>query len=190
MTTNIHVQVGGFVTGAFGWRWTQWVILFGVAIALIVNVAMSETHKPSILRARASRLGIEGPYEPQRTRSEAVKYFATKTIIRPVEMIFTEPIVLAFDLYAAFAFGLLNAFYGAFSWVFETQYGFSIGITGLTYLGQAVGSLVSCGITCYISQVIWAEETTRLTKVNPAAKLPPERKLILAKIGALLLPIS
>ena len=190
MLTALLVQIGGFVTEQFGWRWTQWVILFGVAIVLAITLGMSETYKDTVLKRRATRLGIEGPPEPQRTRFEAFKYFATKTVIRPVDMLFTEPIVTCFDVYAAFAFGLLNAFYGAFSWVYETQYGFSIEITGLTYLGQAVGSLVSLGIMVYISQVLWAKETRRLQENNQEAKLPPERKLILAKIGALLLPAS
>jgi hypothetical protein len=33
-------------------------------------------------------------------------------------MMFTEPIVTFFDIYNAFNFGLLNAFFAAFSWVF------------------------------------------------------------------------
>ena len=173
-----------------GWRWTQWVILFGVAVVLLITLGMSETYKDTILKHRAMRLGIEGPPVPERTRADAFKYFATKTVIRPVYMLFTEPIVTCFDLYVAFAFGLLNAFYGAFSWVFETQYGFSIKVTGLTYLGQAVGSIVSLGIMAYISQVIWAKDLRRLQETSREAKLPPERKLILAKIGALLLPVS
>ena len=34
------------------------------------------------------------------------------------DMMFTEPIVTLFDIYNAFNFGLLNAFFAAFSWVY------------------------------------------------------------------------
>jgi hypothetical protein len=90
-------------------------MLFGVVIVLVINLGMSETYKHPIFKARARHLTVEGPFEPVRTHTETFKYFTTKTIIRPIVMMFTEPIVLSFDIYAAFAFRLLNAFYGAFS---------------------------------------------------------------------------
>ena len=46
-----------------------------------------------------------------------MKQFVTKTVSRPIYMMFTEPIVTFFDIYNAFNFGLLNAFFAAFSWV-------------------------------------------------------------------------
>lgn len=184
------LQIGGFVTEKRDWPWTQWVMLFGVAIVLAITVFMKETYKPSILKARAKRLGIPGPVEPQRTRAEFFAYFAGKTLVRPIKMLLTEPIVTLFDIYTAFTFGLLNAFFAAFSYVFEHTYRFNLGSTGLTYLGQAVGSIFGLAIILYFSQYRWAVETKKLVEADPEARYPPERKLIIAKIGAPLLPLS
>lgn len=90
--------IGGFVVNHRGWRWTQWTILFGLVIVLATTLGMSETYKKSILKARAKKLGIEGPPEPERSAMETLKFFATKTVVRPMHMLFTEPIVTAFDV--------------------------------------------------------------------------------------------
>lgn len=185
----LTLKIGGFVTEKRGWRWTQWVILIGLAIVLSVTLGANETYKLVILKARGKRLGIEGPREPQRTRAEYAKYFVTKTVIRPIYMLFTEPIVACFDIYSAFTFGLLNAFFAAFSYVYENTYHFDIGSTGLTYLAQAIGSIVGFLIVLYFSRR-WSAHTKRLRDANPEARLPPEEKLIIAKIGAILLPVS
>lgn len=109
--------VGGYVTEAKSWRWTQWVILFGLAFAFILTLPMSESYKSVLLKRRAKKLGIEPPPEFKTSASQNLKHFVSKTISRPISMMFTEPIVALFDIYNAFNFGLLNAFFAAFSWV-------------------------------------------------------------------------
>ena len=52
--------IGGFVTETRGWRWTQWVIAFGIAIVFAIVLGMSETYKKTILENRAKKLGIPG----------------------------------------------------------------------------------------------------------------------------------
>lgn len=78
---------------------------------------MSESYKLVLLRRRAKKLGIEPPPEMKSSPLQNAKYFVTKTISRPIYMMFTEPIVGLFDLYNAFNFGLLNGFFAAFPWV-------------------------------------------------------------------------
>ena len=95
-------------------------ICFGIVITFAITLGMSETYKKTILQQRAKKLGIPGPEAPDRTFGQTVKFFATKTVTRPVHMLLTEPIVGLFDLYVAFNFGLLNAFFAAFSWVSKT----------------------------------------------------------------------
>ena len=180
--------IGGYVTVNRNWRWTQWVLLMGLAIVFAITLGMSETYKKVILQHRAKKLGIPGPPGQEGTITQQVKFFATKTIVRPLHMLCTEPIVTLFDIYVAFNFGLLNAFFAAFSWVFENVYGFRLGPTGLTYLGQTVGSMVGLAIMLYVYKYTWAPQTQRLKAEGQ--KVPPERRLIIAKLGAPLIPIS
>ena len=106
------------MTEAESWRWTQWVILFGLAIAFVLTCFMDESYKLVILRRRAKRLGIRPAEDSKKSAASNIKYFLTKTISRPIYMMCTEPIVTFFDIYNAFNFGLLNAFFAAFSWVY------------------------------------------------------------------------
>ena len=78
---------------------------------------MSESYKAVLLRRRAKRRGADSAPELKSSVLDNLKFFVTKTISRPIYMMFTEPIVGLFDLYNAFNFGLLNAFFAAFSWV-------------------------------------------------------------------------
>ena len=82
-----------------------------------MTLFMSETYKSVILRRRAKRRGLEDADEPKPTALQATRTFMTRTISRPIYMMLTEPIVTLFDIYNAFNFGLLNAFFAAFSWV-------------------------------------------------------------------------
>nr|POE99415.1 polyamine transporter 4 [Quercus suber] len=182
--------IGGYVTVNQGWRWTQWVILFGLAFVLVLTLGMSETYKKKILQSRAKKFNIPGPPEPERSKIETAKFFLTKTVTRPISMFCTEPIVTLFDIYVAFNFGLLNAFFAAFAWVFKTRYNFGLGTVGLTYLGQAVGSLFGLAIMLYITQIHWKRLARNAKQQDQDAKLEPESRLLMAKIGAPLLPIS
>jgi MFS family permease len=109
--------IGGYVTESKSWRWTQWVILFGLVVALSLTLFMSESYKTVLLKRRAKKLGIEPPPELKLSAIQSMQYFVTKTITRPIHMMLTEPIVGLFDVYNAFNFGLLNAFFAAFPWV-------------------------------------------------------------------------
>ena len=149
---------------------------------------MSETYKSVILKHRAKRLRVAGPPETKVPPTERLKLFVTKTISRPIYMMTTEPIVMLFDIYNAFNFGLLNAFFAAFSWVFKKQYHFGLVATGLTYVGQAVGSIAGLLIMLYIYYYYWAKESERAKQDDRNAKMSPDKRLIIAKIAAPLLP--
>jgi hypothetical protein len=78
---------------------------------------MSESYKSVLLKRRGKKLGIHPSADLKPSAFDNMKYFVTRTITRPIYMMFTEPIVTLFDIYNAFNFGLLNAFFAAFSWV-------------------------------------------------------------------------
>lgn len=182
--------VGGYTTTFKSWRWTQWSILFGLSVVFVMTITQSETYKAVILRKRARRRGLAGDSGTSGTRNDQIKIFLTKTVLRPLHMMTTEPIVAAFDIYVAFNFGLLNAFFAAFPWVFERQYGFGLGAIGLTYLGQAVGSLVGLVIMLYVYSRYWAKEIAKAKKQDSTGKMAPEKRLIIAKIGAPMMSIG
>lgn len=100
---------------------------------------MSETYK-RVNDRRVSSKGAESTTETVTSTLNAD--FFKRVLLRPLHMLGTEIIVLLLDLYIAVNFGLLNGFFAAFPYVFETQYEFRVQEVGLTFLGQAVGSLL------------------------------------------------
>ena len=73
---------------------------------------------------------------------------------------------------------------------FENVYGFGIGATGLTYLGQAVGSIVGMFIILYVYYFNWTKESDRVKQGDGSASMAPEKRLVIAKIGAPMFPVS
>ncbi|KAL9082649.1 MAG: hypothetical protein Q9165_008832 [Trypethelium subeluteriae] len=139
------------------------------------------------------------------------RYFLTKTIIRPVHMLFTEPIVGFVCLYASFQFALLYTFVVASPHIFQTTYGFSLGTQGLTFLGFIVGVSLSTIPIIAFDRLLYQRKFAQFThrhagtpvppscpsadSTNPTnpittSDFPPEHRLYSPMLGSLLLPLG
>lgn len=66
-----------------------------------------------------------------------------RAIVRPTKLLTLSPIVLLLSLMCAFMLGLLFLLFTTFPAVFEEQYHFSTGKSGLSYLGIGIGMIIS-----------------------------------------------
>lgn len=64
------------------------------------------------------------------------------TLIRPAKMLVFSPIILLLSLFMAVVYGYLYLLFTTFPVVFGQYYHFSIGITGVVYLGLGVGNII------------------------------------------------
>ena len=132
--------IGGYaVQNQRDWRWTMWVLIIMSGPAWLATLPMKETYAKVILKKRAIKRGL--PMPPKPPAREAIKMLMLVTLLRPLHMLFLEPIVAWMSLYVAFAFGILFGFFDAFPYVFGNVYHFTGGQTGLSYLGIMVGVL-------------------------------------------------
>ncbi|CAN9180815.1 unnamed protein product [Alternaria alternata] len=191
--------LGAVVTQTRGWRWTSWLILFFTIILVIAPAPFfRESYKPVLLRRRAKKRNLPLPRSPTEGMSlpKVVSTYATKTLTRPMHMLLTEPIVATFNTYSAFNFGLLYAFFAAFPYVFETEYGFDSISTGLTFLGLGVGVIVAtvCIVSFsklfYLPRVRKAVAEKRPAPAFATSRLAPEKRLPLAFAGGPILTIG
>ncbi|CAG7924132.1 unnamed protein product [Penicillium olsonii] len=142
--------VGGFIASShLGWRWT----LYIPAILSLVNGAVSaiflkETFPPCLLVAKAVRIRNESGNWGIHARQEKVEVdfssLAEKYFMRPLKLLFMEPIILVVSLYMSFIYGLVYALLEAYPYVFETVYGMSPGIAGLMFIGLIIGVGLAC----------------------------------------------
>ncbi|KZT66127.1 MFS general substrate transporter [Daedalea quercina L-15889] len=180
--------VGGFVGENIGWRWIIWVNMILAGVVTIFCCTMPETYAPAILKRRAARLRQETGDPTFTTEQELFKRplsdIITETLIRPFQMLATEPILLLMSLYVALIYGLLYAFFFSFPVVFSEGYGFDDGHTGLTFISVLIGLLLALFVTPRI------EKNYQKRAAAKGGKADPEDRLVGMMIGCWFVPVS
>ena len=105
------------------------------------------------------------------------------TLVRPIKMLIYSPIILLLSLFMAVVYGYLYLLFTTFPVVFGEYYHFSIGITGLVYLGLGVGNMVGLVIFGVFSDKV-------LLAKAASGELKPEYRLIPMVWTAVTLPIG
>ncbi|KAJ9144272.1 MFS transporter [Pleurostoma richardsiae] len=182
--------VGGFAAQAKGWKWPIWELMWLSGFALLMFVfLLPETSATNILYRRTRRLrkltGNEKLIsEPELAGKDMkVKDIAMMVLVRPFTLLFTEPIVLALNMYIALIYGLLYIWFESFPIVFIQIYGFNLGMEGLAFLGILVGFAVVLG------PFVWYHHKYIEPKFNDNGELRPELRLPPSFVGAFAIPI-
>jgi len=109
------------------------------------------------------------------------------SILRPLELLVLDPIVLLMCLYMAVIFGILYIYFGAYPVIFTLIRGWKTGPSGLAFLGIGFGVLLSIGSSAYSNKLY----STLVAKHNVEQNgLFPEARLPLACIAAIAAPGS
>lgn len=178
--------VGGFITESrLGWRWTQYISAFFGVLTLILDVFLyEESYLPMVLVAKARRLRRQtGNWAIHAKAEQQVldfKSIVTKTISRPLVMLFTEPACFFVCLYVAFIYGILYMLLEAFPIIFITSphgYQMSPAIGELPYLGTLVGM-----VFCTVYLVACEPRYLRISKQHGCKPVPS------ARLDAMVLP--
>jgi multidrug resistance protein len=184
--------LGAAVSQTRGWRWTSWLILFFTIVLVIAPAPFYvESYKPVLLRKRARQRGSPLPRSPTEGLSwqKVLSTYISKTLTRPMHMLLTEPIIAAFNVYSAFNFGLLYAFFAAFPYVFESEFGFDSLSTGLTFLSLGVGVILGAIAILTFSNGYYKPFVRKAVANNEpkpsfaTSRIPPEKRLPLAMVG-------
>lgn len=186
--------IGGYVAENKGWKWTLWVNLMAAGAILFPVLLIPETYKPTILRARAKKRGITLK-KPQGSAADTIKVIIFITLLTPMKMLVTEPIVMVFSIYTAFVFAVLFGFFEAYPVIFRGVYQMSLGNSGLAFLGIGVGLVAGTITYILVDRLMFFPlhpDGTRcpMDKDGNKTALKPEKVLIVCKMGAIALPIS
>ena len=184
--------IAGFAVEAKGWRWAFWIMLWlsGFALALLI-FTLPETSAGTILLRRAKRLrkltgnqnlkSISEVSQGQMTGGEIV----SMTLIRPFSMTFTEPIVLAIDLYIGLIYAVLYSYFESYPIVYAQGYGWSLGVSTLPFAALLVGAVIS-----YFGYALWNRLYFEKKYQQNNHKVSPEDRLPMAMAAAFCFPIS
>ncbi|KAK7050034.1 hypothetical protein VNI00_005466 [Paramarasmius palmivorus] len=97
--------VGGWIGQYAGWRWIYWVLFIFSGICFFLTLFIPETLAPVILRRKAAKLRKETGDDSYKTLEELERKPLADTLkialLRPLVMLFTEPIVILFSFSSA-----------------------------------------------------------------------------------------
>lgn len=177
--------VGGWIGMRAGWRWIYWVLFIFVGVCFIFTLIMPETLAPVLLRKKAEKLRKATGDDKYRTLEELEKkplYESIKiALVRPLVMMFTEPIIIFMSFYLAFVYCLLYLLFFAFPIAFTEIRGWNAGMTGVSFVSIMLGSFLAI-IIIPLQEKIYK----RATKNGDF----PEARLYLMMIAAFVLPFG
>lgn len=170
--------IGGFLAQAKGWRWAFWLqTIVAGAVLLSGTVFLRESYPVVLLEKKTQRLVretgdhslVSSMHDPTPARE-----LAKRTLVRPVKMLLYSPIILVLSIYLSVLFGYLYLFLTTFPMVFQEQYQFSVGISGLTYIGLGIGSFTGLIIAGKSSDIFYRRLTAQNNDSSkPEFRIPP-----------------
>ncbi|KUL81440.1 hypothetical protein ZTR_09543 [Talaromyces verruculosus] len=192
---SIGPLLGGFINQYTSWRWTFYMLLIwsGVNFALILFF-VPETYHPVLLRHKAQKLRDETGDKRWEAPIEKINLSILKIImysfLRPLQLLFLEPMCFLLCLFSAILLGILYLFFGAFPLVFGVNHGFTLSETGMTFLGILTGMLL--GIS---TEPLWRRNYERLVNRREDATgetegSHPEYRLPPAIAGGCVVPVG
>ncbi|KAJ5908947.1 hypothetical protein N7495_001629 [Penicillium taxi] len=180
--------IGGFVTQYLGWRWMDWIVLILSGVAFGFSVILKETYTPTILQKKAARIRKEtgdSRWWSRYDQKDDITTILKLNLSRPFVMLVTEPICIFWDIYVAIVYGILYLCFVAYPIVFGEIRGWSLGISGLAFLGIGIGSMIT--ITC-------EPLVRRLINSHPkdpeTGRVYPEAMVAFMCICAILIPVG
>ncbi|KAJ5576469.1 hypothetical protein N7535_003395 [Penicillium sp. DV-2018c] len=183
---------GGFLGQEVGWRWTFWVLLIaGGVVSLGVELFNKETYATVLIKWKTEKVAKETGRTDLRSayvaeqESSSVKEVLTQNLRRPLLLLAKSPIVSLLCLYMSFLYGLLYLFFTTIPSVFTQTYGFSVGLSGLAYLGIGLGFFAGLAIMAFTN-----DRMVTAAAAKNGGKFEPEMRLPAMIMYAFILPIS
>lgn len=181
--------IGNWAAMFKGWRWPILELIWlNSFVAIILIFCLPETSAAAILYRRTRRLRkafddptlvCEADIEVEQiSKNDLLKM----VFVMPFRLGFTEPILLATNLYLGLVYAILYCWFEAFPIAFIEIYKMNLGVSGLPFLSLVVGAWVaSVGYFAYLYFV------TEKDMKND--RMTPEKRLPVACVGAFGLPI-
>lgn len=105
------------------------------------------------------------------------------SLIRPLRMLFLQPIVTVCSVYIATIYGLMYILFTTFTFVYEDQYHFSSVGAGLSFISSGIGMIIGLGIVATFSDRLYQKSVAQ-------GRARPETRLhwYMVLPGSLLIP--
>ncbi|KAJ8094493.1 hypothetical protein AAF712_012803 [Marasmius tenuissimus] len=179
--------VGGYISqsNTVSWRWIIWIMMIFAGVGAFASwTLLPETYAPILLLRKAQRLRKQDPegtrnlYAEHENTDFSIRGIIHRTIVRSFQMLAQEPILLLITIYMSLTYGVLYALFQALPLIFMKTRGFTIGQSGLIFIGVGIGTTLGSIINHLCS--LHYPKLVQKWKGFP----PPEQRLFGAMIGA------
>ncbi|KAI9731565.1 MAG: hypothetical protein M1834_004685 [Cirrosporium novae-zelandiae] len=196
--------IGGFIAaGTPTWRWLMWVMAIAAGVTTLISILfLRETYAPFILSQKLKRLRKETGNKTLQTEVVLdAKELFSKTLFRPIRLLFCEPVCTVMSIYMALIYGILYLhlvtiplLYGSEGQLYGLySYDWKNGLVGLAYLGGGAGSITSTVFCALFLNRAYLYMVRRNARKNPSQGPPkesPEYRMPPMQLGMLLVPLG
>lgn len=172
-----------------GWTWPILELIWlNAFVCVLLFFCLPETSAAAILfkRTRRLRKAFDDPTlvcEADIESEQISKNDLLKMIfVLPFKLSFTEPILLATNLYLGLVYAILYCWFEAFPLVYVGIYKMNLGVSGLPFLSLIVGAWLSAA--GYFAYLYLVTEKDMLNNT-----MTPEKRMPVAIVGSICLPI-
>jgi multidrug resistance protein len=163
-----------------------WVNLAFAGAMMVMVGLIPETYSPVILKRRAAKLRKETGNPNIITEQEQTKLtfgeIARTSLIRPITMMLTEPVLDLMCMYIVLIYAMLYAFFFAYPVIFTKLYGYNDGQIGLMFIPILIGAAFALLITPLIEG--------KFKQICSMRAPTPEDRLHAALLGAPFIAIA
>ncbi|KAJ9621105.1 hypothetical protein H2204_011999 [Knufia peltigerae] len=142
----------------------------------------SYRHTPPTTTTRTTTQRIRYKVAADESRS-SLSHMLYLSLTIPFKLMFTEPVVFFFSLWAAFAWALLYMTFSVIPLVFSTRHGFDTEQSGAVFSAIAIGSILATVVSVFQERIAKRHWPKLLTS-------SPEGRLYFACLEAALLPVG
>ncbi|KZL87597.1 major facilitator superfamily transporter [Colletotrichum incanum] len=189
--TTVGPLIGPIVSGfssPVSWRWPFWIAGIIAACGLPLILTLPETYAPVLHNKAAKRQmkSNKGMERKQQQQLELKPFEVRKIFLRPMKLLFTEPILLFTSAYLTLAYAVFYLMFQAYPVIFQGFYGLSPGMAGLAFLPLVLG--VGLALATFWT---WTWYHDRQTKAGAKwTQDPINRRLPLACMAAPLMVVA
>ncbi|MCJ1396031.1 hypothetical protein MMC18_008918 [Xylographa bjoerkii] len=184
--TGAGPLIGGFVFASTGWRWTQWVTLMLTLAVFLFGIGIPETYPRQVLKRKHKKLSLPPPNLMPAGSGTTLRGMFQITVLTPLSMLLTEPVVMLCTLYLGFNFAVIFSFFISIPAVLQGVYGFSIQQVGLAFIAAIAGSILATTTSILIDRLT----VTTFLKKSPNGTIVLESRLYPAMAGGFGITIS
>lgn len=145
---------------------------------------MSETYKKTILERDMKKENPSSRIKIPTLSWSAIHKWASESLVRPMQLLFTEPIVLFLSLYIGFDFAVLYAFFASIPLVFQETYNFNSHQNGLVFIALGIGALLATLTNVLCDRFIYTRKCAEARERGETGHIAPEERLYPALMGS------